>query len=221
MLRIHWLLGLMAWAGLSAACNGTEQTAEWPHTPLVVVQRKPSPTAPAATPAALPTAIRLLSVAPEDVVVKPGDLPPGFRVTAEFPTTSILLTAPAWFRSKRGLPIAGPVGHHVVLVRETHAVADGVVSVATTVVRYETTAGAQSAFARVSAPTPVSRVDETALAFDESRAVHYRVGPAVVDEVLLRARNYLLGLTLVRSTIQDETKHVKHYVDVLRAKLPE
>jgi hypothetical protein len=120
----------------------------------------------------------------------------------------------------------GPLGsgRHVVLVSDNDPAAHGVVSVATTVVRYETTLLAAAAFAR--AATSITGVraytlaaDEPAIG-DEVRAWQYRFGGALIDEVLFRTRNYVLGVIVVVNSTAPGATPAFRYANLLRSKLP-
>jgi len=179
---------------------------------------------PARTLGALPTAIRVFAAEPDQIVLRPADLPTGFRQTSDHPVVAVELSrgilgdAPSSLRQPVGS------GRHVVLVRDLGAATDGIVSVATTTVRYETTVAAAAAFTRAAMAVPGARPYVPAAApaglGDEVRTWRYGIGGARVEEVLFRARNYVLGVTVVASAGSLASTPGLEYAQLVRAKLP-
>jgi hypothetical protein len=219
------VVAICALGGAQAACS-QGQSAESQPTPGARGRTSaPVPATPTsgATAAPLPTAVRMLTTNPTDVVLRPGDPPSGFHLSAEYPTQGIEMGR------LRGdtdslRPTGGRViGHHAVLVRVGGPDLDGVVSVATTALRYETTTEAAAVFNRdvaaaVSALAFATEFRDPTLG-DESRTWRYRVGGVVVDEVVFRTRNYLLGVILVQDTAAAEASTMLRYARMLHSKI--
>jgi len=133
MRRLLVLVAICALGGVQAACS-EGQSAESQPTPgaegktSVPVRATP---ASEATAAPLPTAVRIPTTSPTDVVLRPGDLPPGFRLSAEYLTHGIEVGRPRG-DTDSSRPSGGRViGHHAVLVRVGGPDLDGVISLGT------------------------------------------------------------------------------------------
>ena len=211
-------------AALPTAYAGRTITA--PVTDTAVTD--PDPTS---APASLPIAVRVLKDDPHDVVLQARDVRDGFYLSAEYVTDRLELwpARQSLVDSRRRnvqLP-AGMVsgvtgtGYHAVLARNEGADTEGPVSVATTAVRYERTTWAADAFA--SALANATFKARTAMmetrAGDDASVWRYRLAGAVVDQVLMRTRNYILATTLVRYPIADEPVLAPRYAALLRSKL--
>jgi hypothetical protein len=93
-----------------------------------------------------------------------------------------------------------------------------VVSIATTAVRYETAVGARTDFERVVEPAP----GPTARHYGGSASRHsarYRIGSALIEEVVLLVRNYIIVLSTVRYAASPSTTASTNYTELMRSKL--
>jgi hypothetical protein len=172
----------------------------------------------------LPTAVRVFSADPDELVLRPHDVPEAFRLSYEYPVVEVEFSRSATPGTQP--PLRGPLGsgRQVVLVSDNARASQGVVSIATTVVRYETTLLAAAAFARaatamagVRAYTPAA--DQAGIA-DEVRAWQYWFGGALIEEVLFRTRNYVLGVIVVMTSSPPRPTPGFRYAQLLRSKLP-
>ena len=166
----------------------------------------------------MPIAVRLGILSPEDMVLKAGDLPPGFRVSADFATLSLGLTAPVWGSPNHARSSGGSTGHSAVLVRDAGPGSDGVVSIATTAVGYETAASARTDFERVVEPAPGPTVRHHG-GSASSHSARYRIGSALIEEVVLLVRNYIVVLSAVRYAASPSTSASTDYTELMRSKL--
>jgi hypothetical protein len=217
-----------------SGCQGIDDSPPQAQTPSqrgrTVESEAASPQPSVLTPAAtagggtLPTAVRVFSVDPSEIVLRDSDVPPGFRLTTEHPVVAIE------FSYTPPLPASSPVrsqpgsGRHAVLVRDDALASDGVISLSTTVVRYETTVSAVAALAQIALPHAVQvqtlTADQEALG-DDVRAWHHGRGGVLVDEVAVRTRNYLLGVTVVARSRARGTMPAFAYAQLLRSRLPD
>jgi hypothetical protein len=91
-------------------------------------------------------------------------------------------------------------------------------------VRYESTEDAAGSFSRaVEAATPLrayaEHIDQPALG-DELLAWQFGASDVIVDEMLIRRRNFLLNLAVLRvPVINQPTNLVLRYAELLRSKL--
>jgi hypothetical protein len=182
------------------------------------------------TRAPLPIAVRVLSDHPRDVVLRAADLGAGFYLSAEYRTDRVelwpvrqQLVDPPLHSVQLPSRSMTATGDHAVLVRSDGADAEGLVSVATTAVRYEKTAWAASTFDSAVESGPSALEDLSAMidtrTGDDARAWRYRLVGAVIDQVLIHTRNYLLAVTLVRYPAPGEPVLAPRYARLLRSKL--
>jgi hypothetical protein len=218
-------LGVVVATLLLCACAGGGMPDPRPEPGTAPVERDHAPTA-APTLATLPTAVRVPAIDPDDVVLRPADLPDAFTLVHEFAIDRVEVSRP---REEPRTGVASnprnPAGsgRHVVLVRGTRSTARNVVSVSTIVVRYETSVLAAAGFVRSERSRPVAREhwlapDHDALG-DEVRAWQYGYGGAIVDEVLFRSRNYVLAVTVVATARANGTMPALRYAQHLRSRL--
>jgi hypothetical protein len=238
-MRVRRLVFLLTFVGLSAGCTAG-QPAEAPSVAgpptLPIGRARPANETTSAheestrAPSPLPIAVRVLSDDPRDVVLRAADLPEGFYLSAEYPTDRVelwpvgqqLVDTP--LRSVQiSLRSITAVGAHTVLARSDGADAEGLVSVATSAVRYERTAWAASAFDSALESSSSALEDPSAMidtrTGDNARAWRYRLVGAVIDQVLVHTRNYLLAVTLVRHPALGEPILARRYARLLRSKL--
>jgi hypothetical protein len=208
-----------------AAPDGTPATPPRPTPGLRAPAGDPTVMSSPLAVSALPTAVRLVHTRPEELVLRSADLPPGFAQTTEYPTFRLELTHPSWQPVEFGGGRGGPIGYYVVLVRAEAPEPDAVVSVASSVLRYETSGAAITASRTYLAAAPRTSLMTDQLreasATGDGRAWQYRKGLACVEEVMLRARNYLVALTVVQHHSGTGRGFSDRYVATLRAKLPE
>jgi hypothetical protein len=171
----------------------------------------------------IPTAVRVLSTDPRDVVLRPADLPGGFFVTIDDSAADLAL--PASTRTEPPTPPGRGIGHHVVLASAGGRDPDGVLSVASTAIRYETTRDAVAWFAyevqSVSATQTFALLVGGPMFGDESHGWRYAIDRVIVDEILVRRRNFLLSTVVVHNPGPDAPDIALHYLKLLRAKLPD
>jgi hypothetical protein len=234
MRRVYRPLVLPVFVCLLAGCATPDRSVQPTAEVTQLVRRggrAPMPTAvathlptPESSGLSLPTAVRVFSVDPQEVVLGPSDLPPGFHVAAEYPTRGLEFDYPQPHGLRPPPQSAdGGVGQRVVLARGSALDTDGVASIATTAVRYETTVGATAALADAvtAADPPYATVLGHARLGEDGRARRYRVGAALIDEILFRTRNYLLGVTLIRELLADDPQLALHIADLVRLRLPD
>lgn len=197
-----WRVTCACVATLVGACSGTvesDRLASGPATTMPTPRQSGSSDAARMSPTAtraIPTAVRVLTADAEAMVLRPADVPRGFRTSAEYPAVAIELSVSPGRTEVRPNDQVG-TGRHMVLVRDDGAAPDGVVSIATSAVRYETTTVATAAFARLAsgalaAAPSITLPDETPLG-DEVRGWRYRRAAVRVDETILRVRSVVLG----------------------------
>jgi hypothetical protein len=226
-------------AGLCAACSASEGSKVPPGGQVAPTRAGPPARLtgtvivnPERTLTPMPLAVRVLSADPRDIVLRVSDLPPGFHISADYQVSEVeLWPARRPVVEPRPNIVQNPArrstgtGRHAALTRSDGTVdADGLVSIATTAVRYESTWLAVDAFAR-SLPTSVTRQDPAALnplrSGDDVSTWSYRLSGVSVDQMLIRTRNYVLALILVRRPPAGEPHLVAHYARVMRSKLPD
>jgi hypothetical protein len=153
------LVRLVSCLCLVGACVGVNRAAEF----VPAVSARPTPSGSHATVESrtlaktvtpLPTAVRLLTSNPEDIVLRPGDMANGCRMTAEYSTQHLEMTHYAWVDLDVPRRVGGPVGHHVALVRANAFAAESPISIETTVLRYETAESAAIAFSNMTKAAP-------------------------------------------------------------------
>jgi hypothetical protein len=240
MLGFRGLIVLVTFTASSAACSVVDQPGEPKPGAAQTAERlgraNPARVDASGTPQSatthlpLPTAVRVLSNDPRDVVLRDMDLPQGFHLSAEYPTQAVeLWPTRAAVVESRPLIVGPPswkdtgTGHYAVLAHSDGADGEGLVSIATTAVRYERTAGAAQAFALAVASAPPALEDTTVITRirngDDVSAWRYRLVGAVVDQVITRTRNYVLAVTLVHYPAAGESALAPRYAGLLRSKL--
>jgi hypothetical protein len=210
-------LGLVAALVLAAACQAgpdhrPSARPDGRATPLGMgTSRRPATD----VSTALATAVRVLQQEPADIVLRSIDLPPGFVVSQEYRVvrldlwTATLAAPQPIAQPTRGVSPAARVrfaapstGVHVVLTRSNPAPDAGLVSIASTALRYEVTAVAAQAFSAIVDARPAGRehplLPSVAEPGDEVRAWRSVLRGATVEQVLLRTRNYLLAVIVVQ-----------------------
>jgi hypothetical protein len=167
-----------------------------------------------------PTAVRLLSVDPKDVVLRPIDLNSGYVMSAESSTTAVQVWHPRSRSAEPNVRSIPGLGYYVLLARPDKRDVDEVISLASTAVRYDSTLVAHAQFAFESEPSydyETLLADKTDLG-DEVRAWRHSTALVIVDQVLLRRLNVLLSLTLVRTPGTGEGSALQ-FAKLMRTKL--
>jgi hypothetical protein len=220
---------VLAFWGLSSGCGiSTPSTTPTPtltaRTPEAAPNLVVSPTlATTGNQRGIPTAVRVLSADPQDIVLRSADLPNGFSVRADHQTVDVNLATSTETDSQA--PQSRGTGHHVALAHDGGPDPDGVLSIASTAVRYETTRDAVAWFAYEvhSAPAvrPYAILALAPALGDESRAWRYAIDRVIVDEMLVRRRNFLLSIAVVHNPGPRAPDAVLRYAHLLRSKLPD
>lgn len=144
-----------------------------------------------------PTAVRLLSADPKELVLLPADLNSGYVMSAESSTTAVQVWRPRSRSAEPNVRSIPGLGYYVLLARPDRPDVDGVISLASSAVRYNSTRLAHAQFAFESEPSfeyETLSADESGLG-DELQAWRHSSTLVIVDQVLLRRLNVLLSLT--------------------------
>ena len=233
-MRLRGLAVVLALAGIVSACEG-KSSLDARGTPTVgapaganiaTVGSRPTPR----HGGALPTAVRVLSTDPRDVALRPADLPQGYYLSTEHAAVDVELWRPSAISAVPDPQPRRPpgTGRHVVLSRNDGPDPDGATSVSTSAVRYETTNQAAISFAAEVEATPdrssVESIDTDDLD-DEAQSWRYRISAVmtivVVDEILVRRRNFLLSVTVVHTPVTGAHGIALRYARLMRTKLPD
>lgn len=185
---------------LDAACTSSapDQPREWRTD--TVGRPTPAPRRTAAHGAEpVATAVRLLSTDARSVPLSPADVPPNYHISAENIAVVVQLWAPPRRSASAVVNVPVGEGYYILLTRSDGPDEDGVVSLATSAVRYRSTQLAHDAF---TAEVAVAG-DDSLVSDDPSPADEVRFWSGVnrvveVEQGLARRHNFLLSLTLVR-----------------------
>jgi hypothetical protein len=171
----------------------------------------------------------VLSRNPADVVIGPADLPAGFAVATEYPTSRVdlWLARPRLAQStiqvaRTTAPQDTAIGLHLLLTRINPTHTDGLIALASTALHYEVTVLAAQAFTTQVDSLPTARNEpmlrDVLVGDDEARHWRFHLSGAVVDQILLHTRNYVLAVIVVQRP-GSEAHSAITYIQTMRSRV--
>jgi hypothetical protein len=214
---VRWLLSAVVATWLSAGCRLSGEATRTAVPPGPAAEASSTPDSHNRAASAAPTAVRLLSADPRQVVLRGADVGPGYYASVDSPSAIVHV----WHsRATESAKLPTGVGQYVLLTRRAGPDSDGVISLASSAIRYESTREAEAAFRMQSSGTD-ARFDgqPEGIDADEIHAWWSKSSVVLVEQVLARERNFLLSLTLVRVASASTHDIAWRYAMLLEAKL--
>jgi hypothetical protein len=167
--------------------------------------------------------VRLLTTEARLVPLSPADVSPEYYISAENIARSVQVWQLPRHVGSIGMNVPDGHGYYVLLSRSGGPDEDGVVSVATSAVRYTSSAIAHQSFTAVATmggTEGIAFLEVPGLA-DEERWWRSEGAIVVVEQALARRHNFLLSLTIVRVPAPATGNVASKYMRLLQGKLSE